>query len=207
MVEETPEEIRLRLAAKIPEVFDLTTKPSWCRTPKIANETLKEWTRKGTYFYFAEEAKPIILHRHYEDIPFDALRYVEPFFWASQPDIEDYKYMLAVNLRAMLFAKKEMDTAFDGWMSQLMRHMYLPEDLRKDRKQFIYGSTWWRAPSAQSLEKSSQFLHNFTLEQRQFMAEFFREFYAMFPYEEEYSYPTAIQIAENFWDGIYLKDG
>ena len=209
MVEETPEEIRLRLAAKISEVFDLTTKPSWCRTQEIAKETLKKWAKEESS-YFAEQAKPIALHKHYEDIPFEALGSVEamePFFWSNSWNIHDYKYMLAVYLRGMLLAPKEMDVAFDSWITELMRRMYLPREFFQDLKQVNYRSIWWKSPDTKSLEQSSAFLLNFTVEQRQFIAEFFREFYAMFPYLGELDmHPEAMQLAENFWDGVYLKD-
>lgn len=207
MAEETPEEIRLRLAAKIPEVFDLTTKPSWCRTPKIAKETLKKWAKEESS-YFAELAKPIALHKHYEDIPFDTLMSVsDSSFWYNSWNVHDYKYMLALYLRGMLVAPKELDVAFDSWILELMRRMYSPQELLRDKKQIFYNSTWWKAPDSKSLEQSSEFLRNFTVEQRQLIAEFFREFYAMFPYLGEFDmHPEAMQLAENFWDGVYLKD-
>ncbi|MCA9886395.1 MAG: hypothetical protein H7A03_09970 [Pseudomonadales bacterium] len=210
MDKQTPEELRSALAEKIPAIFDLSIRPGWCRTPKVADETLRKWhERYGSSF--AEKARPVVLHRHYEEIPYDALRAIEamePLFWRYgwYTNIDDFKYMLAVYLRAMLLAPDKLDVAFNQWVSLLMYYVYLPEVLMRNVKQSRFGARHWSIPDIKALQENSKSLHDFTIEQRQFIAEFFREFSELYPNEDSSYYALPMSLVENFWDGIYLNE-
>lgn len=198
----TPQELREALAAKIPEAFASRKKPAWARSRKRGDTLLRNWAKKYSPI-FAERAKPIIYHKQIEDIPFDVLASIaqmEPGFWWWSENVKDSYYMMVVYLRGMLLAPHEMDLAFSVWLDHLIP-LSIPSEIRVNYQLTVVDMLTLR----DRLTSRSKQLENYTPEERAFIAEFFRNFAAMFPHEMLSEHKDTLAIAENFWDGVYWK--
>ena len=199
--ENSPEELRQSLANRIEAAF-VVDKPTWLQSLDAREQIFRRWAEDYSP-RFAEVAKPLIYHQHPSDIPFDTLRLIEALkpgiWWNPYLNETGYDYMLPIYLRGILLAPTELDVAFEHWVDHL-----LPFDLSSDEISVSYEIRVSESVLKENLKDRSTRLKDYAPQVREFIAEYFENFRAMYPHEMLSRQPKSLQLAEQFWRGIYL---